>query len=68
MTVNYKKLWKILIDRNMLKKDLRVASGVTTNAMAKLGKNENVSTEVLCKICKALDCKIEDIMDIVEEY
>lgn len=67
MTVNYKKLWKILIDRNMLKKDLRIASGVTTNAMAKLGKNENVSTEVLCKICKVLDCKIEDIMDIVDE-
>lgn len=67
MTVNYKKLWKILIDRNMLKKDLRIASGVTTNSMAKLSKNENVSTEVLCKICKALDCKIEDIMDIVED-
>lgn len=67
MTVNYKKLWKILIDRNMLKKDLRIASGVTTNAMAKLGKNENVSTEVLCKICKALDCKIEDIIDFVDE-
>lgn len=67
MTVNYKKLWKILIDRNMLKKDLRIASGVTTNAMVKLGKNENVSTEVLCKICKVLDCKIEDIMDIVDE-
>lgn len=67
MTVNYKKLWKILIDRNMLKKDLRIASGVTTNAMAKLGKNENVSTEVLCKICKVLDCKIEDIMDFVDE-
>lgn len=67
MTVNYKKLWKILIDRNMLKKDLRIASGVTTNAMTKLGKNENVSTEVLCKICKVLDCKIEDIMDIVDE-
>lgn len=67
MTVNYKKLWKILIDRNMLKKDLRIASGVTTNAMVKLGKNENVSTEVLCKICKVLDCKIEDIMDFVDE-
>lgn len=67
MTVNYKKLWKILIDRNMLKKDLRIASGVTTNSMAKLSKNENVSTEVLCKICKALDCNIEDIMDIVDE-
>jgi len=67
MTVNYNKLWKILIDRNMLKKDLRVASKITTNALAKLGKNENVSTEVLCKICKALDCKIEDIIFIVDE-
>ena len=64
MTVNYNKLWKMLIDKNMMKKDLREAAGVTTNVMAKLGKNEHVSTEVLCKICEALGCEIDDIMDI----
>lgn len=67
MTVNYNKLWKLLIDKNMMKKDLREAAGVTTNVMAKLGKNEHVSTEVLCKICKALDCRIEDIMEMQNE-
>lgn len=64
MTVNYNKLWKILIDKNMMKKDLREAAGVTTNVMAKLGKNEHVSTEALCKICDVLNCHIDDIMDL----
>lgn len=67
MKVNYNKLWKLLIDRNMMKKDLRLATGMTTNAMAKLGRNEHVSTEILCKICEVLDCNIEDIMDIQKE-
>ena len=67
MTVNYNKLWKMLIDKNMMNKDLREAAGVTTNVMAKLGKNEHVSTEVLCKICEALNCEIDDIMDIQKE-
>lgn len=67
MKVNYNKLWKPLIDKNMMKKDLRLATGMTTNAMAKLGRNENVSTEILCKICEVLDCNIEDIMDIQKE-
>ncbi len=66
MTVNYNKLWKMLIDRSMQKKDLRAAAKITTNAMAKMGRNENVSTEVLCKICQALECKVEDIMEIVD--
>lgn len=52
MAISYKKLWKLLIDRNMLKTDLRLAAGLTTNVIAKLGRNENVSTEVLGKICK----------------
>lgn len=60
------KLWKLLIDRNMMKKDLRIATGMTTNAMAKLGRNENVSTEILCKICEVLECNIEDIVEVVE--
>ena len=64
MTVNYNKLWKKLIDLNMSKTQLREKSGITTNALA---KNENVSTEVLCKICKALQCQVEDIMELVDE-
>lgn len=67
MTVNYNKLWKLLVDLNMSKTQLRKQAGVTTNAMAKMGKNENVSTEVLCKICKVLNCQIEDIMELVED-
>lgn len=67
MAVCYKKLWKLLIDKNMNKTDLRTASGITTTALAKLGRNENVNTEVLVKICKTLDCKIEDIMEMVPD-
>lgn len=67
MTVNYNKLWKKLIDLNMSKTQLREKSGITTNALAKMGKNENVSIEVLCKICKALQCQVEDIMELVDE-
>lgn len=67
MEVSYNKLWKLLIDKNMMKKDLREAAGVTTNVMAKLGKNEHVSTEVLCKICNALNCEIEDIIEIQKQ-
>ncbi len=64
MAVSYKKLWKLLIDKDMKKKDLRDAAGISTSSMAKLGKNENVTTDVLVKICKALKCDISDIMEI----
>ena len=67
MAVSYKKLWKLLIDKDMKKKDLRLATGITTTALAKLGKNEHVNTEILVKICKVLECNIEDIMEIVVE-
>lgn len=67
MTVNYNKLWKKLIDLNMSKTQLREKAGITTNAMAKMGKNENVSTEIICKICKALQCQVEDVMELVDE-
>ncbi|AGL03765.1 helix-turn-helix domain-containing protein [Desulfoscipio gibsoniae] len=67
MRTSYKKLWKLLIDRDMLKKDLRETAGISTASMAKLGKGENVTTDVLVKICKALDCDISDIVEIVEE-
>jgi len=66
MAMNYNKLWKLLIDRNLLKKDLREMAGLSTNVMAKMGKGGDVSTEVLRKICKALDCKVEDIVDFEE--
>lgn len=67
MKVNYNKLWKLLIDLNMSKSQLREKAGVTTNVIAKMGKNENVSTEALCKICKALDCQLDSIMELVDE-
>ena len=65
MEASYKKLWKLLIDRDMSKTDLRLKAGISTMALAKLGKNENVSMEVLKKVCTALDCNIGDIMDLV---
>ena len=67
MALCYKKLWKLLIDKNMIKKQLREQAGLTTNVIAKLGKDENVSTEVLCKICKALDCGLDDIIEIIPD-
>lgn len=66
MGICYKKLWKLLIDKDMQKKDLRLATGLSTNVIAKLRKNENVSTEVLGKICKVLNCEITDIMEFVD--
>ena len=65
MPVRYNKLWKILEERKMLKTDLIKAAGISTNAMAKLGKDEDVRVGVLIKICKTLDCKLDDIMDII---
>lgn len=62
--MNYNKLWKLLIDRNMLKKDLKEKAGLSSNAIAKMGKGGDVSTQVLSKICIALDCKLEDIVDL----
>lgn len=67
MAVCYKKLWKLLIDKNMNKTELRTATGITTTALAKLGRNENVNTEVLVKICSTLNCSLEDIMEIIPE-
>ena len=67
MVISYKKLWKLLIDKDMKKEDLRIKAGISTNTMAKLGKNENVNTDMLVKICSALNCDIADIMEITEE-
>jgi len=66
MAVSYKKLWKLLIDKEMRKEDLRLAAGLTSTAIAKLGRNEDVSTKILLKICRTLNCDIADIMEIVD--
>jgi len=65
MEVSYKKLWKILIDKDMKKKDLQASSGISWASVTKLSKGETVSMEVLMKVCKALDCNIGDIMDLI---
>ncbi len=67
MIVSYKKLWKLLIDKNMKKKDLRTVTGISTTTLAKLGKDENVSTDILAKICRALECDVGDIMEMVND-
>lgn len=66
MAVNYNKLWKLLIDKGINKTELRIKAGISTGALAKLGKNEHVNTEILAKICNVLNCGIADIMDIIE--
>lgn len=63
MRFTYNKLWKLLIDKDMNKQDLKRAAGVSTASIAKLGKGENITTDVLLKICIALDCDIADIME-----
>lgn len=67
MKITYKKLWKLLIDKDMMKKDLAERAGISTASIAKLGRNENVNTDILLKICKALECDVSDIMEVVEE-
>lgn len=66
MSVSYSRLWKLLIDKNMNKSQLRDAAGISTNAVAKLGKNEAVSLDTLEKVCCALDCNIEDVLEFVK--
>ena len=65
LIMNYNKLWKMLIDKSMTKKDLRLAAGVSTAVIAKLGKGDNLTTDVLLKICNVLDCDISDICEVV---
>ena len=64
MKVSYKKLWKLLIDRNLKKQDLQKMSGISYSSIAKLGRSENVNTEILLKICEALNCDISEIMEV----
>ena len=67
MAISYKKLRKLLIDRDMKKKDLVVLSGISQSSVTKMGKNENVNTDVLVRICHALNCDIGDIAEIVAQ-
>ena len=67
MAVSYKKLWKILIDKDMKKKDLQAATGVSWASITKLSKGENVSMDVLIKICTVLECDIGDIMELIPD-
>lgn len=67
MATSYKRLWKLLIDKDMKKKDLAAAAGISTFTISKMGKGENVTTEILGKICAALDCSIEDIMEFIPD-
>ena len=67
MAVSYNRLWKLLIDKNMKKKELGETAEISNSLIAKLGKNENVTVEVLVKICAALDCKIDDIMELIPD-
>lgn len=67
MRISYKKLWKLLIDKNMNKQDLKKQCGISSASIAKLGKSENITTDILVKICTALNCDISDIMEIVED-
>ena len=67
MKMSYNRLWKLLIDKGMKKSDLRKVANVSSSSLAKLGKGENVTTDVILKICIALDCRVEDVMEIVKD-
>ena len=67
LTTSYKKLWKLLIDRDLKKKDLEEMAGVSHYTMNKLTHGDNVTTDVICRICKALDVKMDDIMELIED-
>lgn len=67
MRISYNKLWKLLIDKNMNKKDLKAAAGISSASVAKLGKCENITTDVLLKICVALNVHLEDIMETIDD-
>ena len=66
--ISYKKLWKLLIDKDLKKKDLPALAGISKSSITKLGHNDNVNTEILLKICVALDCDLFDIMELIPEH
>ena len=67
MRISYNKLWKMLIDKNMKKSDLKEKAGISSGSLAKLGKGDNITTDVLLRICEAMDCRIEDILETVRD-
>ena len=67
MKISYKKLWKLLIDKDMKKKDLVAKSGISQASLAKMGKNENVSLDVLLRVCEALDCDFCDVIQAIPD-
>lgn len=68
MAVDYVRLWKLLLDKGMKRTDLKSEAGISSNVLARMGKNEYVSMESMEKICKSLDCRIEDIMEFKKEF
>ncbi len=67
MRISYNKLWKILIDKNMKRKDLQEVAGISSASVAKLGRGDNIQTDVLLRICEALDVTIEDILETIKD-
>ena len=67
MKISYKKLWHILLDKDMLKKDLQEKAGISSASITKLAKNENVNTAILLKVCKSLNCDLSDIMELTDD-
>ncbi|WP_458622133.1 helix-turn-helix domain-containing protein [Mesomycoplasma ovipneumoniae] len=67
MKISYKPLWHMLVERKMNKEDLKKASGISSNIVARMGKDKSVSLETIVKICTALDCKIEDVVEIIRD-
>ena len=67
MRISYNKLWKMLIDKNMKKSDLKEKAGISSASLAKLGKGDNITTDVLLRVCEAMDCRIEDILEPVRD-
>lgn len=67
MATSYKKLWKLLIDKDLKKKDLQTLAGIRNYTVSKLNRGDNVTTDILGKICKALNCNVDDIMEFVDK-
>ena len=67
MAANYNKLWKLLIDKGMTKTDLRLRTGMSTSTLAKMSNNENVSMEIILRICEILECNVGDVMDAIKQ-
>jgi DNA-binding Xre family transcriptional regulator len=65
--ISYKRLWKLLIDKDMTKKDLRLATGMSTSSMAKMAHSQNINSDIIERCCKVLDCKVEEIMEYIPD-